>query len=32
MRAGGREYIRDTFELELAMDRPLRHYRELIGV
>lgn len=27
----GREYIRTTYELELAMDRHLRHYRELTG-
>ncbi|HEX6434368.1 MAG TPA: glycosyltransferase family 4 protein [Gemmatimonadales bacterium] len=27
----GREYVRTTYELELAMDRHLRHYRELTG-
>jgi glycosyltransferase involved in cell wall biosynthesis len=29
--ARGREYIRTTFELELAMNLHLRHYRELTG-
>jgi hypothetical protein len=27
----GREYVRTTYELGLAMDRHLRHYRELTG-
>jgi glycosyltransferase involved in cell wall biosynthesis len=29
--ARGREYVRNTFELELSMNRHLRHYRELTG-
>ena len=27
----GREYVQTTYELELAMERHLRHYRELTG-
>lgn len=27
----GREYVRNTYELELAMDRHLWHYRELVA-